>query len=227
MPPDPRVWQLHHRPLCPFSRRVRLVLGERGLPYELIDAAPEDDSTAIRGPLRGRTPTLRDPVRGITLTGSRTICEYIEETTSGQSMLPGSAEQRAEIRRLVAWADEVLFEQVTLPALVARVPGYAERPSRIADGQWSMARNADALLDELEDLLDRRTWIAGPTLSLADFGAAAQISVADYLTALDWSGHDQAHTWYCVMKSRQSFRLLLADHVDGIDPPPGYSAIDL
>ena len=68
-----------------------------------------------------------------------------------------------------------------------------------------------------------RRWLAGAQLSLADFAAAAQISVIDYLGALDWSGHEEAHGWYRVMKSRPSFRPLLTEKMDGIPPPAGYS----
>ncbi len=59
--------------------------------------------------------------------------------------------------------------------------------------------------------------MAGAQLSLADFAAAAQISVADYLGGIDWSGHEGAHGWYRVMKSRPSFRPLLTEK-DGRHP---------
>ena len=65
--------------------------------------------------------------------------------------------------------------------------------------------------------------MAGAQISLADFAAAAQISVADYLGGIDWTGHDEAHGWYRVMKSRPSFRALLNDKMEGLPPPPGYN----
>jgi glutathione S-transferase len=52
------------------------------------------------------------------------------------------------------------------------------------------------------------------------------LSVADYFGAIDWSGHDQAQTWYSVLKSRRSFQALLADRVAGINPPRIYGQID-
>jgi glutathione S-transferase len=220
------VWQLYHFPLCPFSRKVRLVLSERGIAYELIESATDDSTATLQLGRGSRIPALHDPVRGILLTDSMTICEYLEETAPGPSMLIGSAEQRAEIRRLVAWADQDFYEHVTQPALATRLPSYAGRQTWISDDQNGSRLTTDALLDELDTLLDRRRWLAGTTLSLADLATAAQVSVADYLGAIDWSGHDQAHTWYSVLKSRRSFQPLLADQVEGIDPAQGYSAID-
>ena len=178
-----------------------------------------DDPRAAKTGYCNTLPRLCSPVRNFTLTGSWSICEYLEERAPGPSMLIGSAEQRAEIRRLVAWADEIFFQQVSLPALSARLPGWANRQTRTDGDLGSATRHADRLLDELESLLDRRTWLAGPMISLADLAAAAQISVADYLGLIDWSGHDQVSTWYSVMKSRRSFQPLLADRVGALYQP--------
>ena len=85
---------------------------------------------------------------------------------------------------------------------------------------------ADAHLDYVDYQIDHRPWLAGATMSLADLAAAAQISVADYLGGLDWSGHEQARGWYSVFKSRPSFRPLLAERMDGIQPPAHYADVD-
>jgi glutathione S-transferase len=86
---------------------------------------------------------------------------------------------------------------------------------------------AVAHLDYIDYLLDHRTWLAGPTMSLADLAAAAQISIADYLGGIDWKSHDQAKRWYIGMKSRPSFRPLLSERMEGIAPPADYEKLDL
>jgi glutathione S-transferase len=68
--------------------------------------------------------------------------------------------------------------------------------------------------------------LAGPGLSLADFTAAAHLSVIDYLGALDWRGHKQTKDWYAVMKSRPCFRPLLAERMEVIVPPGHYDKVD-
>ena len=222
----PDVWQLFHQTLCPFSRTVRLLLGELRLAYELGEVAPDNDPHRARTGYRDILPRLCDPIRGITLTGHWSVCEYLEETALVPRMLIGSAEQRAEIRRLVAWADQDFYEHVTQPELAGRLPGSAGRRTKVSYGLSRAVRNADTLLDELDTLLDRRMWLAGPTLTLADLVAAAQVSVADYFGVINWSGHDQAQTWYSVLKSRRCFQPLLADRVEGIIPPRHYAQID-
>ena len=34
------MWQLYQFPLCPFSRKVRLMLGEKGVAHELVRESP-------------------------------------------------------------------------------------------------------------------------------------------------------------------------------------------
>lgn len=223
---DQSEWTLHHSKLCPFSRTVRLALSERGLAYRLVEDVPADRIAAMRLGRDSRIPALQDEARGIRLVGSYSICEYLEETASGPSMLLGSAEQRAEIRRLVAWADYYFYELVIRPALRKQLPGHESRqPTEGAEPARATA-SAEAFLDEIDMLLDSRRWLAGPTFNLADLAAAAHVSIADYLGVFEWSGHQQAHTWYSVLKSRRSFQPLLADRVDGIDPPKHYSKVD-
>ena len=87
-------------------------------------------------------------------------------------------------------------------------------------------RLAHEHLDYIDWLIDHRRWLAGAQLSLADFAAAAQISVADYLGGIDWTGHEAAHGWYRVVKSRPCFRSLLTDKMDGIAPPRDYADVN-
>jgi glutathione S-transferase len=63
-------------------------------------------------------------------------------------------------------------------------------------------------------------------MTLADLTAAAQISVADYLGGIDWTGHEQAASWYATMKSRPSFAPLLADRMESIYPAAHYADRD-
>jgi glutathione S-transferase len=87
-------------------------------------------------------------------------------------------------------------------------------------------RIANGHLDYVDYLLDHRRWIAGAGLSLADFAAAAHLSVIDYLGALDWRGHKQTKDWYAVMKSRPAFRPLLGERMEVIVPPAHYDKVD-
>src|SRR5690242_9217333 len=75
-------------------------------------------------------------------------------------------------------------------------------------------------------LARQRTWLAGERMSYADLAAAAHISVADYLGDVPWSEDEAAKNWYARVKSRPSFRPLLADTLAGIPPSKSYGDLD-
>ena len=75
-------------------------------------------------------------------------------------------------------------------------------------------------------LAEQRRWLAGNELSLADFAAAGHLSALDFTGEVDWSISAAARDWYSRVKSRPSFRPLLADRVAGVDPPVHYADLD-
>jgi glutathione S-transferase len=222
------MWQLFQFPLCPFSRKVRLVLGEKGVAHELVRENPWErrDEFIDLNPA-GETPVLVDSGAGTTLIGSQPIVEYFEETVDKMPMIHGNAVARAEIRRLTVWFDEKLFREVVEPLMHERMrKRLVSRESPDTRVLREAMRVANGHLDYLDYLLDHRRWIAGAGLSLADFTAAAHLSVVDYLGALDWRGHKQTKDGYAVMKSRPAFRPLLGERMEVIVPPAHYDKVD-
>ena len=222
------MWQLYQYPLCPFSRKVRLALSEKGVGYDLRLEYPwagSDEFYALNQ--AGRTPVLRFEEKNLTLIDSQAICEFFEETVDKSPLILGTAAGRAEIRRLVALFDETFFADVTYPLLHEKMKKrLVLRQSPDSKALRTAMRLAHEHLDYIDWLTDNRRWLAGAQLSLADFAAAAQISVADYLGGIDWAEHEQAHGWYRVMKSRPSFRPLLSEKMEGIPPPANYADVN-
>ncbi|CAN1487316.1 Gst Glutathione S-transferase [Sphingomonadaceae bacterium] len=222
------MWQLLQFPLCPFSRKVRLQMGEKGIAYSLVRENPWEhrDDFLYMNPA-ARTPVLIDPARNLTLADSVAIGEYIEEISDTAPMISGSTAYRAEIRRLVAWFDQQFFGDVTAPLLHERMKKrIVHRQPPDSNVLREAMRLANGHLDYIDYLIDHRAWMAGPTMSMADLAAAAQISVADYLGGIDWSGHEQTKSWYSMFKSRPSFRPLLSERMESITPPPYYEQVD-
>jgi glutathione S-transferase len=82
-------------------------------------------------------------------------------------------------------------------------------------------------LDYIAYLTERyRGWLAGDYFSLADVTAAAHLSVLDYLGDVAWDECEPAKEWYARVKSRPSFRPILADHIPGAPPPKHYTDLD-
>ncbi len=222
------MWLLYHFTLCPFSRKVRLMLGEKGVGCELRREHPWErrDEFLDLNP-SGQTPVMIEAERNVTLIHSAAICEYFDETVEKAPMISGTAVNRAEIRRLSAWFDEQFYANVVAPLMHERMlKRVLHRATPDGQALREAMKNANQLLDYADWLLDNRNWLAGAQLSLADLTAAAHISVADYLGGIDWRGHRQTKEWYAGLKSRPSFRPLLSERMEGIKPPDYYDKVD-
>ena len=226
---DASMWRLYQFPLCPFSRKIRLLLGEKNVAFDLVREDPWAASDAFwdLNPA-GRTPVMVNDEKQITLADSRAIAEYFEETVEKAPMINGSSVNRAEIRRLVALFDENFYADVTAPLLSERMKKrLVLRQPPDSRALREAMKLAHGHLDYMDWLIDNRPWLAGSQMSLADLAAAAQISVADYLGGIDWAGHEQTRGWYAVFKSRPSFRPLLTERMEVIQPPSHYAEIDI
>lgn len=223
------MWQLYHYALCPFSRKVRLLLGEKGVGYELVREHPwtRRDEFVDLNPA-AETPVMVQADKGVALIDSAAICEYFEETVDKAAMISGTAANRAEIRRLVAWFDHAFFRDVSGPLLEERMKKriVPNSPAPSAAAMREAMKGAVAHLDYTDYLLGHRKWLAGATMTLADLACAAHISTADYLGGIDWRGHEETARWYRGIKSRPTMRALLAERMEGIVPPKHYDDPD-
>lgn len=222
------MWQLYQYPLCPFSRKVRFALAEKGVPIELVRENPWErrDEFIDLNPA-GQTPVVVGTGPSIVLIDSLAICEYFEETVERTPLLGAGAAERAETRRLVAWFDQKFYAEVGVLQLQERMfKRIVQRSGPDAQLLRAASRNIEVHLDYIEYLLDHRRWLSGSTFGLADIAAAAHLSVADYLNGVDWKGHSGVKQWYSAIKSRPTFRPLLAERMDGLAPPPHYDKLD-
>lgn len=222
---------LHHLPLCPYSRKIRLVLGERQLSVELKaektwDRRPE----YLQLNPAGLVPTLIDE-NGHAVPDSAVICEYLEEaynSEAGEGTLLGtSLAARIEARRLAAWFDGSFAAAVSMNFVIEK---YLKRISGRGQPDAQALRQAYANLREhmgyIGWLAAQRSFLAGENLTLADLAAAAHLSVLDFMGEIDWSKYPEVREWYARIKSRRSFRPLLNDRVPGMTPPDHYADLD-
>jgi len=218
--------KLYHVPLSPFCRKVRLVLAEKKIECELSEERYWDRTPEfLRRNPAGKVPVLR--IDGLTLTESAAICEYIEETCPEPPLMPRGAEARHEVRRLVGWFDDKFHAEVTSKLLYERVNKKVMKQGFPDSGNVKSGARAIKLhLDYMAFLLDRRRWLAGDAMTLADFAAAAHLSALDYISDVDWTRSEAVRDWYAKIKSRPAFRGILADQVPGFPPPAHYADLD-
>ena len=218
--------RLYHSPLSPFCRKVRLTMAEKKLEVELVEERYwEQNPEFMRRNPAGKVPVLR--INGLTLSESQAICEYLEETIPNPPLLPKEADRRFEVRRLCAWFDDKFHAEVTSKLVYERVnkklmsQGYPDSKN-VKAGSVAIKYH----LDYMGWLLDQRRWLAGDVMTLADFTAAAHLSALDYNSDVDWNRNPTVKDWYAKIKSRPSFRTILADNVPGFPPSNHYADLD-
>ena len=229
--------KLTHFRLCPLSRSIRLALAEHGLTVELVEErAWEWPPQFLALNPAGELPVLEFD-DGPTLCGAASIAEYLDEdpaydTDAGRRpvrLFPGTREDRAEVRRLVDWFHRKCDREVSRELLAEKVYPRIS-PTRPSAPNVDMLRairvNLRYHLRYIGHLSDTRQWLAGDELSFADLAAAGHISVADYIGEVPWEQHPSAKAWYQRLKSRPSFRPLLADKLPGFAPPRYYTDLD-
>ena len=169
------------------------------------------------------------------LCGAGIISEYLDETHGvlkrDRRLLAEDPFQRAEIRRLTEWFLQKLEQDVTRPLVRERIfklqmtsdQGGGPPDSKILRNSRANIRQH---MKYLSWLAGSRTYLAGDRLSYADLAAAASLSVLDYMGEINWTESPQAKDWYQRLKSRPSFRPLLAERVRGVTPVSHYADLD-
>ena len=97
---------LYHLWLSPFSRKIRIVLIEKNLDFQMI----VEETWERRHEFLALNPTGEVPVLieqdDTVLAESSVICEYLEERYPEPGLIGKNLHDRAEVRRLVAWFDQ-------------------------------------------------------------------------------------------------------------------------
>jgi glutathione S-transferase len=226
---------LLHHPFCPHSRFVRIVLGEFGLAARLVEERVWErrEEFLILNPA-GAIPVLLEE-SGPPVPGAAIIAEYLDETRGAaladNRLLPADPGDRVEVRRLAGWFNDKFFAEVSGPLVQERLyKRYmsAQQGGGPPDTEVMRAARVNIRyhMAYIGWLVRTRDWLAGDRLSYADLAAAAHLSVADYLGDVPWNEDDAAKAWYARVKSRPSFRTLLADMLAGIPPSPTYADLD-
>ncbi len=233
--PAGRAITVFHHPFCPHSRFVRLALAEYGASMRLVEEHVWERREAFLAlNPAGTTPVLIEEA-GPAVPGAEIIAEYLDETrgdTLGERrLLPEDIGGRIEVRRLMHWFNGKFFEEVTNLLVTEKV--YKRYMTRQAGGGppdtqaiRAARQNVKYHLAYVGWLVRSRNWLAGELLSYADLAAAAHFSCADYMGDVPWNEDEAARIWYARIKSRPSFRPLLAEQIPGVPPSPTYADLD-
>ena len=219
---------LYHYPLCPFSRKVRLLLRERSIDPDLItETFWGKRKEFLKMNPSGDVPVLIIKKRKIC--GHYAITEFLEDELG--KILPEDIDEKNECRRIMDWFDRkfhnevlniILHEKVERQFLSVDQGGGLPRLNRIKVG----IHNLNFHLNYLEKILSNRFCLVSDKPNTADFTAVAHISCLDYLGDIPWKRYPRVKEWYGKIKSRPSFRSLLTDQIMSIPPRGKYVSLD-
>lgn len=211
--------RLHHLLLSPASRLARLMLAEKRVAYDPVHS---DDPLA-------HLPALAED-SGMRHVGLWAILDHLEGEHPAPPLVPDDDAARSEALRLLDWAMGPLHDSVTRRIVyekaAQRFTGVTARRAPDVDAVRAGRQALRQALAMLGGASETHGYLAGRACSIADLAVAAHLSAIDYFGEVPWAEHPAAAEWYVRMKSRPSFRSLLADRVPGQPPAAHYAELD-
>ncbi|HEV7801667.1 MAG TPA: glutathione S-transferase N-terminal domain-containing protein [Burkholderiales bacterium] len=163
----------------PYARKVRIVLEEKHIPYEYVQARP---STAD-SPVPQFNPLAKIPVlvtsKGKGIYDSRVIVEYLEALAPDPRLIPDDIDERADVKGWEALGDGITDATVLI----------SHDYDKIQSAEWHAKQRLkiDRGLAWMEKALGTREFCHGNRFSLADIAAGYALAYVDgSLPAIDW-----------------------------------------
>jgi glutathione S-transferase len=192
---------------CPFGQKVRIVLAEKGLSYELVQIDFTQGEQRKPDFLRlnpfGRVPVLID--EDITVYDSTVIAEYLEDEYPEPPLLPaiGSSALRARAR---TWED---FADTSFTPQVGQLMGEMGKPETDRDPArlQRFHRSIERVLDFLNHELQGQEYLA-QQFSIADIGFVPRLVVLQDLGLDPAQNRPNVDAWLNRMIDRPSIQSL-------------------
>lgn len=187
----------------PYVRKVRIVLAEKKLDYELVldDVWGPDSQVSAHNPL-GKVPCLIMDENGA-LFDSRVIVEYLDTLSPVGRLIPPPGRERTLAKFWEALADGVMDA-----AVAARLEQTRRQPQqRSQDEIDRQLGKITAALDHMEELLGDQAFCMGVNLCLADIAVGAALGYLDFrFPDMDWrSGRENLDRLLQKLMTRPSF----------------------
>ena len=176
---------LYNAPRCPYVARVRIVLAEKGIDYEVVDVDLDDRPSWLyeKNPA-GRVPVVEED-DGRPLAESAVIMEFLEERYPEPPLLPPDPADRAAVRLLI-------FRDGDLTA-----PYYALRR-----GDEGAAEKLDAALRRFDGLLGEQPYLGGAEYGLADIALVPWFLRARDMLGVELDGLPALSDWLARLEQR-------------------------
>ena len=188
----------------PYVRKVRVVMAEKKLDFQLVLVDPWNTEEVLRSNPLGKVPCLVLE-GGEAVFDSRVIVEHLDTLSPVGKLIPPSGRERVEVRTWEALGDGLLDAAISA-RLEATWAGRteAQRSQAWIDRQLSRVR---AALKSMSHGLGDKPWCAGNTYSLADIACGCALGYLDFrFPQIDWRGdHPNLARLYDKVSVRPSF----------------------
>jgi glutathione S-transferase len=169
----------------PYVRKVRIVMAEKRIDYqlELEDVWAPDTRILESNPL-GKVPCLIMEDGGAVF-DSRVIVEYLDGMTPVAKLIPPSGRERAEVRTWEALADGVV------DALILARLEQTQRPPEQQSQKWidRQLQKVHTGVKSMSHGLGEKPWCNGHSYSLADIAVGCALGYLDFrFSHIDWRG---------------------------------------
>ena len=185
----------------PYVRKVRVILAEKGLPFDFIEESAWNAGTTVPryNPLNKVPALVMDD--GEPIYDSRVICEYLD-AISGAGLLPAVPAERARVRR-----DEALGDGIADAGITA----FLERKREDArqDAAW-ISRQLDKVnggIAALARSLGSKQYLGGGQMNMADIACACALFWVEFrMPELRWrDAHPSLRAWAERVEARPAF----------------------
>ena len=191
--------KLYRHPKSGHSHRVELMMALLDLPYETVDidlvngAHKAPEFLAI-SPF-GQVPAIDD--NGVMLSDSNAILVYLVKSyPTGHDWLPESPAGAAEVQR---WLSVAAGEIARGPCAARLVTVFGAA----LDHEGAKAA-AHRLLAQMEPILERRDFLAGPTITIADVAGYSYIAHAPE-GGVSLEAYPSIRAWLTRIEAQQGF----------------------
>ena len=161
----------------PYVRKVRVVMAEKKLDFQLVLEDPWNAEVVLASNPLGKVPCLVLD-GGEAVFDSRVIVEYLDTLSPVGKLIPASGRERVEVRTWEALADGLLDA-----AIAARMEAtWAGRSAEQRSQAWidRQLKRVDCALVAMDQGLADKPWCTGIHLTLADIAVGCALGYLDF-----------------------------------------------
>ena len=187
----------------PYVRKVRVVLAEKRIDYEMQVDIPWNEDTKVPeyNPL-GKVPVLLLD-EGTSLFDSRVIVEYLDTVTPLGRLIPEGNRERTLVKRWEALADGI-------SEAAAAIVVEKRRPAKLQSKDWIARQRGkvDSGLKAAATELGEKGWCSGEAYNLSDIAVGCALGFLNLrLPEVDWrTSYPNLDKLYAKLMQRQSFK---------------------